>query len=225
MAFSDATGTATHSSALSSLRVRPALCGVHGPAGSQFRHDTVAPPGPPTLQLLEELDNEQATSETPMGFGSSWNPFKLPQMLSKLVLAATAAASGAVATAGMWVVVYLLATQALAPAHLQYLRALPLDLAGTDLIAQVSMLHPAHAGDTPISVAPNAAAFLSPGQLVDVWVDLILPAPGTDNDAGGCKDGSGGMAHVVAEVLTADGRTAARATQPVVLRAKRWRLV
>lgn len=52
--------------------------------------------------------------------------------------------------------------------------------------------------------------FLPPGQRVDVWVELQLP-PSSAN----CH---GGMAQVVAELASLDGKTAARTSRPLLLR-------
>lgn len=59
---------------------------------------------------------------------------------------------------------------------------------------------------------PAVARFLPAGQRVDVWVELQLPT------ASSCASCRGGMAQVVAELVTIDGRTAARTSRPLLLR-------
>lgn len=59
--------------------------------------------------------------------------------------------------------------------------------------------------------------FLPPGQRVDVWLELQMP----DSSPSNCR---GGMAQVVAELTTLDGRTAARTSRPLLLRSRGWDL-
>jgi hypothetical protein len=160
----------------------------------------------PAPQELDDFGSEGLST-----IDSGWPRLDIPQLLRTALALGLAGAGAAVGTAGLAVIGYLLVTRALSPAQLRYTRPLPLDLSGGDLVAQASML-PAAA-----PAAAAAAAFLRPGDEVDVWVDFLVPSP----RGGGAWGSHSGLAHVVAELVTADGATAARAAQPALLRPRR----
>lgn len=62
-------------------------------------------------------------------------------------------------------------------------------------------------------LAPRACRFLAPQQAVDVWAELLVP-----------RGGSQGLAQVVAELTSLDGRVAAKASRVVELRTEWWSL-
>lgn len=63
----------------------------------------------------------------------------------------------------------------------------------------------------PSSSPPSASRLLAPGQPVDVWLELDVPR------------GSGqGVAQVVAQLSSLDGRVAAKASRAVLLRTDWW---
>lgn len=144
--------------------------------------------------------------------------------LRTAILLLTSGASVLVAFTGISVLAYLLATHALTPQQLQYTLPLPLDLNGSVLVTQVPILQatkPAagYTGSSADKNLPSDSRFFSAGQSMDVWVDLTVPG----SFVGGLK-GNGELVHVTAELLSADGRVAARATKPVVLHGRQYSL-
>lgn len=139
----------------------------------------------------------------------------MSQLLRSAILLIGAGVSAATASAGTLVIIYLVATHRLTPRQLRYTRELPLDIAGHDLISRTSLLSDSKTQPHMDSKLPRNrdARFFPPGERVDVWVDLTIPNI-HDRD----RDGRN-MAHVVGELTAGDGRVAARATQPVLLRS------
>jgi hypothetical protein len=195
------------------------------------------PPTSPQLnfnsfQELEETTNATYTtniSTTP----STWIPLQAPYYLRTALLLLVTATSATVAFSGVVVLGYLLATHSLTPRQLWYSSPLQLDLAGRELVSVSSMLPittpgrggtsngvdgnttpppSATAADTNIKIDSNSR-FLPPGQRMDVWLDFIVPTLGD-----GLKD-TAELAYVVADLESTLGRSAARSTQPVVLKS------
>lgn len=134
-----------------------------------------------------------------------------------LFLFSMSAAGSAVAAAGLGLLGYLLLSRALTPPQVLHTRTLYLDYSASDIIAQAAFLPPGELSDGVPTGLPPGTRFLAPGQRVDVWLDLQLPPPTSAPSARGSCNG-GGMAQVVAELVTLDGKTLARASRPLLLR-------
>ena len=172
------------------------------------------------MQELEARDVGLAGPST----APSWLPEGFSKFLRTGIMLFFAGCSAAVAAGGVAILCYLIATHSLTPRQLWYSTPLPLDLAGRELVSYASMLPPTtpsrniknnnggRNGAVPpaeINLDPNSR-FLPPGQRMDIWLDLVLPGSIYANE----------LAHVVAELETADGRESGRATQPVMLRGR-----
>jgi hypothetical protein len=131
-----------------------------------------------------------------------------------LTLASLSAASGAVAGAGLALLLFLLFTFSLAPPRDTFARPLALDFSASDLVGQALFLPEAQLGDGLLPATPQRdARFLAPSQPVDVWVELEVP-----------RDSGQGVAQVVAQLTSLDGRVAAKASRAVMLRSDWWSL-
>ncbi|KAL4540024.1 hypothetical protein Ndes2437B_g01640 [Nannochloris sp. 'desiccata'] len=185
-----------------------------------------------SLKELEETTNATFTtniSTTP----STWIPSQTPYYLRTALLLLVTSISATVAFSGFVVIGYLLATHSLTPRQLWYSIPLQLDLAGRELVSSASMLTalrgtgtntPATALEAiaaDIKIDPNSR-FLPPGQRMDVWLDFTVPALGD-----GTREAAE-LAYIVAELKSVDNRSAARSTQPVLLRSHSailWRVL
>lgn len=168
----------------------------------------------PFLQKLENSDAELSTASF-----SSWFPARASHFLRTAVLLFSALTSATVASCGLAILGYLVLTHSLTPQQLWYSTPMQLDVSGMDLTSYASMIPSLTSAPKPIPGGAPApidpgSRFLPPGQHMDVWLDLAVPGPGA-----GCRLGDE-FAHVIAELVSADGRGAARSTQPVVLRVR-----
>ncbi|KAL4452355.1 hypothetical protein ABPG75_008017 [Micractinium tetrahymenae] len=163
--------------------------------------------------LLGSTAPPPSASTTPLSWAWSaacqWFAF-----LRGLTLAAGTAAAGAVAAGGLAVLLFLVVTASLAPASDTFSRPLSLDFGQPDLAGEAVFLPEAQLMDgLPPAAAPGDARFLPPQQAVDVWAELLVP-----------RGGGQGLAQVVAELTSLDGRVAAKASRVVKLRTDLWSL-
>lgn len=164
------------------------------------------------FQELEDLEPKQARGTSSL---------LTTQFLRTVVLLLVGCASAIVACAGLSVLAYLLATHSLTPPQLQYTLPLPLDINGSTLITHAPI---AQAISTAARyTSPSKASNKSPdrrlfpsGQRMDVWIDFTVPG----SSVGG-PSRKGELVHVTVELMSVDGRIAARATQPVLLHGRR----
>ncbi|EFN54789.1 hypothetical protein CHLNCDRAFT_134746 [Chlorella variabilis] len=131
-----------------------------------------------------------------------------------LTLAAGSAASCAVAAAGLALLLFLAVTLSFTPASDTFSRRLDMDFAAADLVAEAVFLpQPCPSCDGGATLRAIPRRFLAPQQGVDVWVELEVP-----------QDTGQGVAQVVAQLTSLDGRPAAKASRALMLQSSSWRL-
>jgi hypothetical protein len=125
--------------------------------------------------------------------------------LRTIAMAVAGVAATTLAAWGVFLLTYIFIIRAFTPPQQTFIQPLPLDFAGPDMVAHASFLS---------SSAPPGRGFLRAGQSVDVCVDLMVPG----------NPSAMGMAQVMGEILAPGGQVAAKASQPVLIRPRPWRV-
>lgn len=184
----------------------------------------------PIEPLLAEPASELDTSTLAESYGygrspsthaSSSAPLRLWETIQEwlafvrgLTLAAGSAASCGVAGAGLALLLFLAVTLTFAPASDTFSRRLDMDFSAADLVADTTFLPDALLADgLPPANAQRGARFLAPLQPVDVWVELEVP-----------RETWQGVAQLVAQLTSLDGRPAAKASRALMLQENAWSL-